>query len=176
MNKVRKGVIEHSKYKCRLATENKISAKDIKLNENDRYNIIYRYKQRASLILDENEYGKIQLDVTQVQQATQLSFLMTSPIKYEAELEFLVTKKITEKARGVFTKIMNSTCGIKPSYCASAEFKSFEKEYKELEMMQTKILNQALQYDNENELESMLLKIENQKKSIEQRLIEQINS
>ena len=73
MNKVRKGVIDHSKYKCRLATENKISAKDIKLNENDRYNIIYRYKQRASLILDENEYGKIQLDVTQVQQSTQLS-------------------------------------------------------------------------------------------------------
>ena len=83
---------------------------------------------------------------------------------------------IADTSSTVFTKIMSSTCGIKPSYCASAEFKSFEKEYKELEMMQAKILNQAHQYDNENELESMLLKIENQKKSIEQRLIEQINS
>jgi len=104
MNKVRKGVIEHSKYKCRLATENKISAKDIKLNENDKYNIIYRYKQRASLILDDNEYGKIQLDVTQVQQSTQLSTLLTSQIRYEAELEFMVRKKMTDKK--ILIKIM----------------------------------------------------------------------
>lgn len=83
---------------------------------------------------------------------------------------------IADTSSSVFTKIMNSTCGIKPSYCASAEFKSFEKEYRDLELMQTKILNQANHYDNENELESMLLKIENQKKSIEQHLIEQINS
>lgn len=83
---------------------------------------------------------------------------------------------IADTSSSVFTKIMNSTCGIKPSYCASSEFKSFEKEYKELELMQAKILNQANHYDNENELEGMLLKIENQKKSIEQHLIEQINS
>jgi hypothetical protein len=84
--------------------------------------------------------------------------------------------EIADTTSSVFTKIMNSTCGIKPSYCASAEFKNFEKEYKNLELMQLKILNQANQYDNESELESMLLKIENQKKSIEQHLIEQIKS
>jgi hypothetical protein len=84
--------------------------------------------------------------------------------------------EIADTTSSVFTKILNSTCGIKPSYCASAEFKNFEKEYKNLELMQAKILNQAHQYDNENELESMLLKIENQKKSIEQHLIEQIKS
>jgi len=108
MNKIRKGVIDHSKYRCKIASETKLSPNDIKLKEEDRHNMMYRYKQRASLVIDENEYGKIQLDVTQVQQATQLSLLMSSPIKYEAELEFLVTKKITEKARSVFTKIMNS--------------------------------------------------------------------
>jgi len=106
MNKVRKGVIDHSKYRCKIASETKVSPNEIVLKEEDRHNIIYRYKQRASLILEENEFGKIQLDVTQVQQATQLSSLLSSPIKYEAELEFFVTKKITEKAKNVLLKIM----------------------------------------------------------------------
>lgn len=42
--------------------------------------------------------------------------------------------------------------------------------------MQEKILQQAASFDDDPSLESMLLKIENQKKSIEQHLIEQINS
>jgi hypothetical protein len=84
--------------------------------------------------------------------------------------------EIADTSSSCFNKILNSTCSIKPNYCASNEFKSFEKEYQTLEIMQQKILKQAAHYDNDDELESMLLKIENQKKNIEQRLIEQINS
>lgn len=84
--------------------------------------------------------------------------------------------EIADTTSTVFTRIINSSCDIKPSYCASAEFKSFEKEYQDLEKMQEKILRQADQYDNDSDLELMLLKIENQKKIIEQHLIEQINS
>jgi hypothetical protein len=84
--------------------------------------------------------------------------------------------EIADTSSSVFSKIMNSSCSIKPSYCASNEFKSYEKQYQALETMQQKILKQAVYYDNENELETMLLKIENQKKNIEQLLIAQINS
>lgn len=84
--------------------------------------------------------------------------------------------EIADTSSNVFNKIINSTCGIKPTYCASAEFKSFEEQYKSLELMQEKILKQANQYDNDSDLEEMLIRIENQKKSIEKHLIEQINS
>jgi hypothetical protein len=110
MNKTRKGVIDHPKYRCRLSRENPLDPKDIKLKEDDRHNITFRYKQRASLIIDDNEYGKIKLDVTQVQQSIQLSQLTTSPITYEAELDFSIEKKIKETKDGklILSKIMNT--------------------------------------------------------------------
>jgi len=110
MNKTRKGVIDHPKYRCRLSRENPLDSKDIKLKEDDRHNITFRYKQRASLIIDDSEYGKIKLDVTQVQQSIQLSQLTTSPITYEAELDFSIEKKIKETKDGklILSKIMNT--------------------------------------------------------------------
>jgi len=98
MIKTRKGIIDHSKYRCRLSNEKIVLASDIKLQENDRHNIIFRYKQRASLILDNNEYGKIKLDITQVQQSAQLSVLVSSPVIYEAEIDLSLEKKIVENA------------------------------------------------------------------------------
>jgi len=110
MNKVRKGVIDHSKYRCRLASETKIKAKDdtIRLKEDDRHNIVFRYKQRATLVLDENEFGVLKLDVTQVQQSTQLAQLVTSPIMYEAELDFSASKKITTANKNILNNIMDT--------------------------------------------------------------------
>jgi len=109
MNKTRKGVIDHQKYRCRLSRENPLDPKDVKLKEDDRHNITFRYKQRASLIIDDNEYGKIKLDVTQVQQSTQLSLLMNGAITYEAELDFSIEKKIKDKeGQKILLKIMNT--------------------------------------------------------------------
>lgn len=84
--------------------------------------------------------------------------------------------EIADTSSSVLTKIISASCGINPVYCASAEFKDFQKEYKTLEHMQVIILKKASSYDNEKEVETMLIKIENQKKSIEQHLIDQINS
>ena len=105
MNKTRKGIIDHPKYRCRLSRENIMSPNDIKLKEDDRHNITFRYKQRASLLIDNTESGKIKLDVTQVQQSTQLSLLMSSPITYEAELDFSVEKKVSSDNK-ILNKIM----------------------------------------------------------------------
>ena len=98
MIKSRKGVIDHAKYRCRLSSEKIVSPDSINIKEDDRHNIIFRYKQRASLILDTNEYGKIKLDVTQVQQSNQLLTLINSPIVYEAEIDFSLEKKIVENS------------------------------------------------------------------------------
>jgi hypothetical protein len=104
MIKNRKGMLEQQKYKCRLSSEKIVEPNSIKLKEDDRHNIVFRYKQRASLILDTSEYGKLKLDVTQVQQSTQLNLLIKSPIVYEAELDLSLEKKIVNDA--VSTKIL----------------------------------------------------------------------
>jgi len=107
MNKTRKGILDHPKYRCRLSKENVMSPNDIKLKEDDRHNITFRYKQRASLLIDQNESGKIKLDVTQVQQSTQLSLITSSPIMYEAELDFSIEKKIVSTNK-ILNKIMTT--------------------------------------------------------------------
>jgi SAM-dependent methyltransferase len=104
MIKNRKGMLEQQKYKCRLSSEKIVEPNSIKLKEDDRHNIVFRYKQRASLILDTSEYGKLKLDVTQVQQSTQLNLLIKSPIVYEAELDLSLEKKIVNDA--VSTKVL----------------------------------------------------------------------
>ncbi len=102
MIKTRKGIITNDKYKCRLSNEKMMNPSDIKLKEEDRHNIVFRYKQRATLVLQNNEYGIIKLDVTQIQQSSQLSTLITSPITYEAEIDYSVSesvKKLDEKSK-----------------------------------------------------------------------------
>ena len=98
MIKSRKGVIDHPKYRCRLSSEKIVSPSSINIKEDDRHNIIFRYKQRASLVIDTNEYGKLKLDVTQVQQSNQLSLIISSPIVYEAELDLSLEKKIVDNS------------------------------------------------------------------------------
>jgi SAM-dependent methyltransferase len=107
MNKTRKGIIDHPKYRCRLSRENILDINTIKLKEDDRHNITFRYKQRASLLIETTESGKIKLDVTQVQQSTQLSLLMVAPIQYEAELDFSIEKKINSNDK-ILNKIMST--------------------------------------------------------------------
>jgi SAM-dependent methyltransferase len=107
MNKTRKGIIDQPKYRCRLSRENVLDVNSIKLKEDDRHNITFRYKQRASLLVDTTESGKIKLDVTQVQQSTQLSLLMSAPIQYEAELDFSIEKKINANGN-ILQKIMGT--------------------------------------------------------------------
>lgn len=108
MIKTRKGVIDNLNYmyKCRLSSEKIMSPNEITIKEDDRHNIIFRYKKRATLVLENNEYGTLKLDVTEVQQSNQLSLLSESPIIYEAELDLSLDKKIVENA--VTNKLLNT--------------------------------------------------------------------
>ncbi|HPI53935.1 MAG TPA: hypothetical protein PLU10_04535 [Chitinophagaceae bacterium] len=82
---------------------------------------------------------------------------------------------IADTTNDAFTKLKNSTCNIRPDYCESDEFKQAEMAYGELNEMQAEILQKSSIYDNDDELETMLLKIETRKKAIQQELIQQLN-
>lgn len=130
MIKSRKGVIDHLKYRCRLSSEKIMNPSDIKLKEDDRHNIIFRYKQRASLILENNEYGILKLDVTQVQQSNQLSTLVSSPILYEAELDLSLEKKIVDnnETKKIYKKMFESLKSILGTLQGSNILMSLQEE------------------------------------------------
>lgn len=80
-----------------------------------------------------------------------------------------------DTSAAVFTELKEATCSIKPSYCLSERFIQSETEYKELLAMQSDILEHANMYDNSDQMDAMLLKLEDRKKSIEQELMAQLN-
>ena len=81
---------------------------------------------------------------------------------------------ISDTSTASFEKIKNATCQLKPNYCSSDEFKNLTKQYDELINDQHRILLQSKISDDEN-LQQMLLKIENQKKEIQQQMIAMVD-
>jgi hypothetical protein len=65
---------------------------------------ITREQWEYLVITEENEYGKLKLDVTQVQQSTQLNLIVKSQIVYEAELDLSLEKKLVDDAKS--TKLL----------------------------------------------------------------------
>lgn len=82
---------------------------------------------------------------------------------------------LADTASDSFDKIKNSACNLRPDFCQSDEFKQAETTYSELNEMQAQILQKSSMYDNDDELENMLLKIASRKKAIQQELIQQLN-
>lgn len=83
--------------------------------------------------------------------------------------------QFADTSAAVFTELKEATCSIKPSYCLSEQFIQSESEYKELLAMQSDILEHANMYDNSDQMDAMLLKLEDRKKTIEQELMAQLN-
>jgi hypothetical protein len=67
----------------------------MKISHIERFNIIFRYKQRISLILVDNEEAKISIDLTSVKQNNDINELEKTPENYELEID--IQKKISTK-------------------------------------------------------------------------------
>ena len=85
----------------------------LRLDENENNFIIFRYKQRKSLIIfDDNNYT-LRLDITNVKTSNNLKNLNNSLSNYELELDFTFKKKISEKTLSeVFNKMYEETFNI----------------------------------------------------------------
>jgi SAM-dependent methyltransferase len=82
--------------KSKEAEVNKKHMDDLmKISHIERFNIIFRYKQRISLILVDNEEAKISIDLTSVKQNNDINELEKTPENYELEID--IQKKISTK-------------------------------------------------------------------------------
>jgi hypothetical protein len=86
--------IEEYGLRAKLSTEEKITDKKIltdllKLNENERFNIIFRFKQRKSITLFSNDECEIKLDLTSVKFNENINKLEDMMSDYEMEIEIV---------------------------------------------------------------------------------------
>lgn len=82
--------------KMRLSDEKNISndvlSGLIQLNDRESHNINFRFKQRISLILEDNDYFTLKIDLTDVKTSKSLVLLKTNNSRYELELDLTVKK------------------------------------------------------------------------------------
>lgn len=97
--------------RIRLTKESSLTEKDIAKLENldntAQSDIIFRYKQRVSLILEEDDVHVIKIDLTDVKMAKDINYLDRTLSNYELELE-LFAKKDFHKTNYLDTMIESS--------------------------------------------------------------------
>lgn len=102
--------IDELNMRVRLSKEIGPSAKELniigKINHTQSNNIIFRYKQRMTVIIEDNSEGTIKIDLTSVKTAPNIgSINTTKKITYELEIEY-VPKNDTSK-KSVLDKMFN---------------------------------------------------------------------
>lgn len=144
-------LLDEYNIRIRLSEENdNISEETINklsyLNESEKVNITFRYKQRCSLVIEENEYYKFSLDITDVKTNNNLNYIYDTLSKYEIELDFSIKRKVSVKILEEILKKLNEKV---------LEIEKFIQQSNIL-ITKTEEINvikclKKLAYDNENE-------------------------
>ena len=97
--KLEKDLVNVDNYdiRVRLSEEAEVSKEELKkllsLDENERHNIIFRYKQRVSVLVSTDDKHELKIDLTQAKQSNNINDIMRAPDRYELELDLSVFDK-----------------------------------------------------------------------------------
>jgi SAM-dependent methyltransferase len=97
--KLEKDLVNVDNYdiRVRLSEEAEVSKEELKkllsLDENERHNIIFRYKQRVSVLISTDDKHELKIDLTQAKQSNNINDIMRAPDRYELELDLSVFDK-----------------------------------------------------------------------------------
>jgi SAM-dependent methyltransferase len=88
--------------RIRNSKEEEIAESEVKkllqLQNTEKEYITYRFKERLSLIIHDDEFVTLRTDITKVQQSNKIQMLPKVQPKFEAEVELMVKAKINEKS------------------------------------------------------------------------------
>jgi hypothetical protein len=77
--------------RVRLSDESDVSEEELKkllvLEENERFNIIFRFKQRLSVVLSSDDNHELKIDLTQAKQSNNINEVVKALDRYELELD-----------------------------------------------------------------------------------------
>jgi SAM-dependent methyltransferase len=111
MNKIKdkKNIIDIDFLRFRLSTENDITkqetAKLLRLTEKERKYINYRYIQRLSLIIIDDEELTLRIDLSQVKNTDRIKMLEKAIYSIELEIEISFKKQVSENTKNKTLKI-----------------------------------------------------------------------
>jgi len=140
--KLERNMIDIDNYdmRVRLSDENDVSKEELQtllsLEETERHNIIFRYKQRVSIILSSDKNHELKIDLTQTKQSNNINDIMRAHDRYELEMDLSVFNKtdlkkvinmMAEYAEKIYKNIIGSNIII-----TSPEQKLVLDKYKEL--------------------------------------------
>ena len=96
--------------RIKLSEENQVNSDNLSellnLTDSERSNIGYRYKQRASLIIESNSEYEIRIDLTDVKSTHNLKFIIDSISTYELEAEVTFKKSIDSETLNIICNKM----------------------------------------------------------------------
>jgi SAM-dependent methyltransferase len=93
--------IENYDMRIRLSDENEVSKDELKkllnLDENERHNIRYRFKERISVVLSADDKHELKIDLTQTKQVNNINDITKAISRYELEMDLSVFDKFDVK-------------------------------------------------------------------------------
>lgn len=140
--KLEKDMVDINEYdmRIRLSEESDVSKSELEklliIDENERHNIFFRFKQRISVVLSSDENHELKIDLTQIKQSNNINDIMRSLDRYELEMDLSTygktdLKKIVEKMSDYSEKIYKNLIGSN-SLITSTEQKAVIDKYREL--------------------------------------------
>jgi SAM-dependent methyltransferase len=140
--KLEKDMVDINEYdmRIRLSDESDVSKQELEtlltIDENERHNIFFRFKQRISVVLSSDEKHELKIDLTQIKQSGNLNDIMKSLDRYELEMDLSTfgkvdLKKVVETMNTYVEKIYKNIIGSNV-LIKSDEQKEIINKYKEL--------------------------------------------
>jgi len=152
--KLDKNTIDVDDYdiRVRLSDEEEVHKEELKkllnLDENERHNIVFRYKQRVSVVLSSDDKHELKIDLTQIKQANNINDIPKALDKYELELDLSTydkfdIKKVVDLMNTYTQKIYKNFNGSN-IIITTNEQKEILDKYKELVYGEKENLNRDL--------------------------------
>ena len=152
--KLEKNILDIENYdmRVRLSEENEVSKDELQnllnLDEHERHNIIFRFKERISVTLSSDDKHELKLDLTQTKQVNNINDIMKAYNRYELEMDLSVfdkfdIKKVLDKMNEYVEKIYKNL-NTSNNIITTQEQKLVLNKYKELVYNDTENTNKDL--------------------------------
>lgn len=105
--------IDDYDLRVRLSKEKELSKKEVEklssLENLDKFGILFRYKNRLSVIIENNSDIDLRIDLTSVKQGNNINTINSYPFRYELEIDFNKKKKLSSANETKYLNLLQET-------------------------------------------------------------------
>ena len=105
--------IDDYDLRVRLSKEKKLTKKEIdnlsSLENLDKFGILFRYKNRLTVIIENNSDIDLRIDLTSVKQGNNINTINSYPFSYELEIDFNKKKKLSASNESKYLDLLQKS-------------------------------------------------------------------